>query len=95
MDLKIEHDKERHQFFTVVENQNCYLDYRTLPDGKTLDFRHTFTPPELRGRKIMEAVTRFAMDYAKDNGFKVIPSCPYVRKFVSEHPEYDGIVEVG
>jgi predicted GNAT family acetyltransferase len=93
MDLKIEHDKERHQFFVVVENQKCLLDYRALSEGKTLDYRHTFTPPELRGRKIMQAVTHFAMEYAKNNGFKVIPSCPYVRKFVSEHPEYDEIVD--
>jgi predicted GNAT family acetyltransferase len=33
------------------------------------------------------------MDYARANGFKVIPACPYVKRFVEMHPEYADVTE--
>jgi len=92
MDLKIEHNKERQQFYAVIDGKTALLDYSILPDRKTLNYRHTFTPPELRGRQIAAAITKFALDYAIENNFKVIPGCPYVRKYVDEHPEYSKVV---
>jgi predicted GNAT family acetyltransferase len=69
----------------------CLLDYETLPDG-TLDFQHTYTPPELRGRQIAYAITKFALDYAIQNNLKVIPTCPYVSDFINNNPEYKKVL---
>ncbi len=92
MNLKIEHNPEKERFYAIVEGKTCHLDYETLPDGKTLDFQHTYTPPELRGRQIMYAITKFALEYAIENNLKVIPSCPYVSDFIDNNPEYKKVL---
>lgn len=88
MSLKIEHNQERNQFFTVVEGHKAYLDYLALDEGKVLKYYHTFVPPELRGRGIAGALVEFALNYAKDNNYKVNPSCPFVKYYVDDHPEF-------
>ncbi len=89
--MVIEHDKDKHRFYVLVEGHTCLMDYTPLPDGKTLEYYHTYTPPELRGRKLAEAVVTAAIEYAKANDFKVIPSCSYVQYFLAQHPEYSDV----
>lgn len=90
--MNIEHDKENHQFISEVEGKVSHLKYKVLPDGKTLDYVSTYVPPELRGRQIAEQIVKTALDYAKENKYKVIPSCSYVHAYVERHPEYKDIV---
>ncbi len=88
MTLDIKHDTERTQFVTLVEGKTAMLQYHVLPDGKTLNYYHTFVPPELRGRHIGQDLVKFALDYAKTNHFKVVPKCPFVKAYIDTHPEY-------
>lgn len=91
MTISVEHDKEQHQFFSIVEGKKALLDYTALPDGKTLDYTHTFTPPALRGRGIAGQIVKFALDYARAHHYKVIPTCPFVRSYIEDHPEYKSL----
>lgn len=92
MHITIEHDTEGHQFFSMVDGKKSWLNYTALPDGKTLDYRSTFTPPELRGQGIARKIVEFALEYAKENHYKVIPSCPYVRSYIEDHPEFRALI---
>lgn len=92
MNIVIEHDKKNHQFISEVEEKISHLKYTVLPDGKTLNYMSTYVPPELRGRQIAEQIVKFALDYAKENNYKIIPSCSYVDMYVKRHPEYNEIV---
>lgn len=67
------------------------LDY-AVRDGGVLDYRRTFTPPPLRGQGIAREVVLFGLDYARDNGIKIIPTCPYVAKIIRENPSYADLV---
>lgn len=89
--MKILHDKDQKQFFAVVEGKKSFLDYSISADGRTLDYYSTFVPPELRGRHIGQDIVKFALDYAKENNYKIIPSCPFVEKYIENHPEYKSI----
>jgi len=53
----------------------------------TLILAHTFVPPELRGRGLAERLVRVALDYARAERLRVVPSCSYVAAFVERHPE--------
>ena len=92
MNITIEHDTEGHQFFSVIEGKRAWLNYTALPDGKTLDYRSTFTPPELRGKGIAGKIVKFALEYARENHYKVIPSCPYVRSYIEQDPQFRTLV---
>jgi len=87
----VQHDPEARKFFVAVDGGESRLSYRPAGDGE-LDFHSTFTSPELRGRGLAAAVVARGFDYARENGFKVIPSCPYVAAFVDRQPQYADLV---
>lgn len=91
MELQIEHDKEQHKFYAIVDGKESVLHYST-PSKTTLDYYSTFVPNELRGQKIAEQIVIFALEYAKKNNYKVIPSCPYVKKLLERHKEYQNLI---
>lgn len=88
----IRHDTEQHRFSVLVDGEKALLDYS--PEGEnTLNYNHTFVPPELRGKGVASVLAKAALDYARENGYTVIPSCSFVAAYVRKHPEYDGIIE--
>ena len=91
MEIQIQHDPDRQQFFAVVEGQRSVLDYERVDEG-TLDYRSTVVAAELRNRGIGHRLAEHALDYAKANGYKVIPSCPFVAAVVEENEEYAELV---
>lgn len=81
--LTIRHDRQNHQFETVLNGHRAYLAYMDL--GKqTLDIYRTFVPDALRGQGIAAALTREALDFAEREGYEVIPSCSYVERYMEE-----------
>ena len=91
--MHIDHDPDKHQFITVIEDKPATLSYSVLPGEKTWDYYSTFVPPELRGRHIGQDLVKFALDYAIKNGYKIIPSCPFVRSYIGRHAEYLKVVK--
>ena len=85
MDLDIQHEEGK-RYYIQLDDKKAELAY--AENGKTRDFRHTYVPEELRGRRIAEKLVRHALDDSMRNGYKFTPSCPYVERFVEEHPEY-------
>lgn len=87
MDLDVEHRSDERRFVAVVDGCENYLSYAPLGDD-TVDFRHTWVDPSLRGRGVGERIVRTALDHARDQGLRVVPSCWYVGAVVRRHPEY-------
>lgn len=88
----IQHDKAAKKFVLMKDGKPSVLEYTTTSDDKVLDFHHTFVPPDLRGQHIGETIVKFALDYAKENGFQIIPTCPFVARFIERHQEYQSVV---
>ena len=91
-DFEIRHDKENHQFIAIVDGHESRIKYEEMPDGKTLNYRSTFVPPELRGQQIAGKITKFALEYAREHGYKIIPTCSYVERYIQLHEEYQDLV---
>lgn len=89
--MDIRHDPENNRFVAEIEGAEAVLEYWERAGG-VLDYRHTFTPPPLRGQGIAKAVVLFALDHAREQGIKIIPTCPYVAKVVRENPGYADLV---
>lgn len=94
MRTDIRHEPEQQRFVVSLSGGDAVLDYVEQPDG-SLDLRHTFTPPALRGQGIAGSVVLFAFDHARANGLKIVPTCPFVRRMLQEHPEYADLVATG
>lgn len=62
------------------------------PDPKLLAAVHTYTPEPLRGRGIALALVERLIADARAQGFRIIPSCPYVAAQFQRHPEWNDVL---
>lgn len=75
------------KFYTNTEHGEAYLEYKII-DKNTMSIYHTFTPREARGHGIAEKISIEAFDFAKNNGLKVRPDCPYITYFVEKNKKF-------
>lgn len=87
MEHKVRHDQEQNRFVVTELGHEAYLDYYELPNG-ALDYAHTYTPNEIRGRGIATAIIRHALEYAREEGKRIVPGCPFVETYIDRHAEY-------
>ena len=86
----IEHDVAKQCFFLFIDGQRCVLDY-TLHDH-LMTITHTGVPDALGGRGLAAQLTKFALDYAQAQQWKVIPRCSYAAVYIQRHAEYAALV---
>jgi predicted GNAT family acetyltransferase len=60
-------------------------------DGDVIDLEHTSVPDALKGGGYGSALARAALDHARQNQLKVVPTCKFVRAFMQRHKEYDDL----
>lgn len=64
---------------------------RTSPTLVILD--HTGVPEALRGKGVGQALAKFAVDDARQGGWKIIPLCPFFKAQVARHPEWQDVIK--
>lgn len=87
MTLAIRHELTTRRFAADVGGKTAYITYRER-DGGVLDLDHTYVPREHRGGGIASQLTARALEYARENGYRIVPSCPFVAAYLERHPEY-------
>ena len=80
------HDAAHHRFVVHHRDGDSVLSYRRPKPGM-IDLRHTVVLPRERGRGTGEALVRAALAFARENGLRVTPTCPFVAQVLAEHPE--------
>ena len=56
-------------------------------DGSRV-FHHTETFPEFGGQGLAGIVVKQALEATRDEGMRIVPVCPYVKKYVTTHDEW-------
>lgn len=87
----VEHQADQERFVARVGSGEAELTYLQR-EGRILDLVHTFVPPEGRGQGVGEALVERAFAHAREEGFRVRASCPFVRNWLEDHPEQGDIV---
>lgn len=67
------------------------LDYRIT--GSTVDMYHTEVDPPMRHRGIAGLLVEEALRELRAQKLHVRPTCPYVARYINEHPEHQGLLE--
>ncbi|MEY9968525.1 putative GNAT family acetyltransferase [Streptacidiphilus sp. MAP12-16] len=55
-------------------------------------FIHTEIDPAFEGRGLGGQLARAALDAARDQGLTVLPYCPFIRSWMTKHPDYADLV---
>ncbi|WP_127716371.1 GNAT family N-acetyltransferase [Halobacteriovorax sp. HLS] len=87
----IKHREDEKKFVLEVGDGECELLYEFSLDGK-MDIQRTYTPDNLRGQGLAKVLTVFVLDFALENGLKVIPTCWYTAKVIDETPKYGALL---
>ena len=87
MQIAIRHEPEARRFVADLGGQAAYITYRER-NGNVLELDHTYVPTASRGGGIASQLTARALDYARERGCRVVPSCPFVAAYIERHPEY-------
>jgi len=75
------------------EGHYGFLDYKMK--GNSMYFIHTEVPKELSGKGVASTIAKTSLAYAKEQGFKIIVYCPYIKAYIERHADQDfGDVEI-
>jgi uncharacterized protein len=84
--MTVQHDPERSRFFIPLNDGVAELLYELFSED-VLDLQHTEIPRSGRGLGVGDALVRAALTYAREHGFQVMATCPYVQAWLGKHPD--------
>ncbi|TDC85335.1 N-acetyltransferase [Micromonospora sp. KC606] len=93
MSFLVEENPAKHRFEILVDDalagSTAYL-----PRGGVRVFTHTEVRPEYQDMGVGAALVRATLDQVRAEGGRVVPQCPFMRAFITRHPEYADLVVV-
>jgi hypothetical protein len=80
------HDARTLRFWMELPGGVAELAYVPVSDS-VLDFYSTWVPAPERGRHVAARLVTAALAHARERGYRIVPSCWYVRRWIDAHPE--------
>ena len=90
MGENITHNREICRFEYTAPEAVAYIEY--VIEGRVMDLTHTIVPKALEGRGLGGSLVKHALDYARENGYMVKPTCWFVDKFIKKFKDYQDLV---
>lgn len=78
----------RGRFYT--EDNLAEMIYHT--ESKKLIIEHTHVDGSLAGKGVGRQIVAFAVNYARNNGFHIIPVCTFAQAVFKKTPEYSDVL---
>lgn len=88
--MRVIDNKEKNRFEAEVDGYKVIIEYSVQPG--ILSLNHTEVPKELSGQGIASEMTEKVLLQIELRGLKVIPVCPFTKKYIDKHPEWKSIV---
>jgi predicted GNAT family acetyltransferase len=80
------HNPEKERFEIHLSDDQAVLEYQI--EGDTIYFLHTGVPVEYEGQGIAGRLARAGLDFARQQGYRIVAECSYVEAYLRRHPEY-------
>jgi len=93
MDLQVADNSGQAQFEIWADGELAGFVQYHLHDG-VIAFLHAQTDPLFRGHGVAGRLIQSSLDSARERHLAVLPYCPYVRTWITEHPAYADLVPV-
>jgi predicted GNAT family acetyltransferase len=85
-ELEVVREPENDRFVIHTEGETAVLDYQLFKDK--IVFMHTGVPTTLEGRGIGSRLVKYGLEWARTEGLRVVPVCPFVAAYIQRHREY-------
>ena len=87
MDIQIDDHRKKCAFYIDEDGEWVAELTYTLTGEDTMEIDHTEVDEKLEGQGIGKQLVEAAVAYARENGLKVVATCPYARKVIESTPE--------
>jgi hypothetical protein len=94
MDVEVADNPDKARFEILADGEVAGFVLYHLR-GHEIAFTHTETDDRFRGHGLASQLVRTALDEARARHLAVLPYCPFVRSWITEHPEYADLVPAG
>jgi len=94
MDVEVADNPDKARFEILADGELAGFVLYHLR-GHEIAFTHTETDDRFRGHGLASQLVRTALDQARARHLAVLPYCPFVRSWLTEHPEYADLVPAG
>lgn len=90
-DITVEHRSDRRRYEAMLDGEVAgYISYE-LGEG-VIDLQHTVVDQSYEGRGVGSTLVRATLDDIRTQGErKVIPTCPFIKAWLSKHPDYEDL----
>jgi len=90
MGENITHNVAANRFEYITPEATAYIEYEM--QQSIMDLTHTIVPKALEGRGLGGSLVKHALEYAREKGYKIKPTCWFVDKFVKKFKDYQELV---
>jgi uncharacterized protein len=92
--MEIQRDEHgRKGAFFIDEDGEWIAELTYFKNNGIMTIDHTEIDEKLRGEGIGQDMVKAAVDYARANGLKIKPLCPYAKKVIDRTPEFQDVLE--
>ena len=90
-EVVVNNNELTNRFEAEVAGHNAFIEYRRA--SKVITLLHSYVPASLEGYGIGGQLARAGLEFARSEGLKVVPVCPFVKSYIRRHSEYSTLVE--
>jgi len=83
--MTVTHQPDRLRFVAETDAGEAELEYMLAKD--LIVFTHTGVPEAAEGQGIGSALAEAGLAFARAEGLRVLPLCPFVKAYMQRHPE--------
>ena len=94
MEIKQLNDETKGLFKAIEDERVAGLMTYTWAGKERFIIDHTEVMPDFKGRGVGKILVQSAVEYARLNGLKIIPLCPFAKAEFDKRPEYADVLSV-
>ena len=91
MDVEVTDNPDKARFEIVTDGELAGFAQYHLRDG-VISFTHTQTDDRFHGHGLGSRLVRASLDDARARHLAVLPYCPFMRSWITEHSEYADLI---
>lgn len=92
-DIEIVDEPASQRYVLKSQPSDAHISYVIRRDDViAYDLVHTFVSPDLRGGGLASRLAKFAIEHARQDGHKIIPTCSYIATYMQRHPEDNDVL---
>lgn len=91
LEYNINHKEDEEIFSVILNGKESFLKYNL--NDETMDILTTYVDPGLRGKGVAAALVEEGLKYARENNYKVIPTCSYVEVYLKRNDTYNDLIK--